>query len=400
MTTDQLQEQTPTTPPAPPGQVAADGDAVALARMLLESVASGATDHERLVAQACEVVLRVLPAEDCWYVEPGALARLASQATTGRAAWQVNLTDVNGRANGYRMGVLAMARVSVAGEDAVLVAWRRTGWDNPSLYQLAGVASLLGEAMTRSARDQLSAVQRARVEYDALRRDLMRTINHELRTPLTAVHGALEMLSDCDDPALRRRLARAADQGVQRLLRLAETVTDRGAAEVHFDGEARADLADVLTACIAGWEQRSPARAVVTSPVLAGAHLEVRMDADDLREVLDRVIGNAVKFSDRTVEVQVSPVETERVAAGDMATVTVRDHGIGIPEDEQHLLGTRFFKASNARAREVQGPGLGLAGAMDLVHAWGGEVGIASASGEGTTVTLSLPMAARLTEPS
>lgn len=399
MTTDQLQEQTPTMPPASPGQVAAEGDAVALARTLLESVASGATDHERLVAQACEVVQRVLPAEDCWYVEPGALARLASQATTGRVAWVVNLTDVNGRGNGSRTGELALARVSVAGEDAVLVAWRRTSWDNPSLYQLAGVATLLGEAMTRSARDQLSAVQRARAEYDALRRDLMRTINHELRTPLTAVHGALEMLTDCDDPALRRRLARAADQGVQRLLRLAESITDRGSAEVHFAGEARADLADVLTACIAGWEQRSPDRAVVTSPVLAGRHLEVRMDADDLREVLDRVIGNAVKFSDRTVEVQVSPVEADRVTTGAMATVTVRDHGIGIPEDEQHLLGTRFFKASNARAREVQGPGLGLAGAMDLVHAWGGEVGIASAPGEGTSVTLSLPMATRLTEP-
>lgn len=403
MTTDQLQEQTPTTPPASPSQVAAEGDAVALARTLLESVASGATDHERLVAQACEVVQRVLPAEDCWYVEPGALARLASQATTGRSAWVVNLTDVNGRGNGYRTGELALARVCVAGEDAVLVAWRRTGWDNPSLYQLAGVATLLGEAMTRTARDQLSAVQRARAEYDALRRDLMRTINHELRTPLTAVHGALELLAVTDDPEMRRRLARAADQGVKRLLRLAEAVTERGAGEVHFEGEARADVVDVVTSCIAGWEQRTGDRVFVTTPVLPGAALPVRMDPDDLREVLDRVVGNAVKFSDRMIAIQVAPVGLGTAASdgqGRKVTVTVRDQGIGIPEDEQHLAGTRFFKASNARAQEVQGPGLGLAGAMELVRAWGGEVSIASAPGEGTAVTLSLPMAAPLPQAS
>ncbi len=409
MTTEQLIDASATTigadsrsGPAEPGAGAdhaaraGEGDAVALVRTLLAAVDPERAEHDRLVAQACEVVERVLPAEDCWLVEPGALSRLACQASLGRSAWLVSLSDLNGRATGYHVGVLALARVPVAGEEATLVAWRRTGWDGPSLYQLAGVASLLGEAMTRSARGQLSAVQRARAEYDALRRDLMRTINHELRTPLTAVHGALELLATTDDPEMRRRLARAAEQGVQRLLRLAEAVTERGAGEVHFAGEVRADVVDVVTSCIAGWEQRAGDRVFVTTPVLPGTSIAVRMDADDLREVLDRIVGNAVKFSDRMVAIQLAPVGLGTVGAAAVRTVTitVRDQGMGIPEDEQHLAGTRFFKASNARAREVQGPGLGLAGAMELVRAWGGEVSIASAPGEGTAVTLSLPMAA------
>lgn len=411
MTTDQVIDASALTDeagtdPLPSDEAAGDvrgartgeGDAVALVRTLLAAGDPERADHDRLVAQVCEVVERVLPAEDCWLVEPGALSRLVSQASLGRSAWVVNLSDLNGRAAGYRVGVLALARVPVAGEEATLVAWRRTGWDSPSLYQLAGVASLLGEAMTLSARRQLSAVQRARAEYDALRRDLMRTINHELRTPLTAVHGALELLATTDDPEMRRRLARAAEQGVQRLLRLAEAVTERGAGEVHFEGEARADVVDVVTSCIASWEQRTSDRVFVTTPVLPGTSLAVRMDPEDLREVLDRIVGNAVKFSDRMVAIQVAPVGLGTVvdAQDRTVTITVRDQGIGIPEDEQHLAGTRFFKASNARAREVQGPGLGLAGAMELVRAWGGEVSIASSPGEGTAVTLSLPLAAPL----
>lgn len=415
MTTEQLIDATATTTRAASGSdpaeevagadhaaSAGEGDAVALVRTLLAAGDPERADHDRLVAQACEVVERLLPAEDCWLVEPGALSRLVSQASLGRSAWLVNLSDLNGRATGYRVGVLALARVPVAGEEATLVAWRRTGWDSPSLYQLAGVASLLGEAMTRSARGQLSAVQRARAEYDALRRDLMRTINHELRTPLTAVHGALALLAETDDPEMRRRLARAADQGVQRLLRLADAVTERGAGEVHFEGEARADVVDVVTSCIASWEQRAGDRVFVTTPVLPGTSIAVRMDPEDLREALDRIVANAVKFSDRMVAIQVDPVGvgTGAGVADRRVTITVRDQGIGIPEDEQHLAGTRFFKASNARAREVQGPGLGLAGAMELIRAWGGQVGITSAPGKGTAVALALPMAAPLPDGS
>jgi signal transduction histidine kinase len=78
-------------------------------------------------------------------------------------------------------------------------------------------------------------------------------------------------------------------------------------------------------------------------------------------------------------------------SSGDRIAISVTDTGIGIPHDDLERLGSRFFRASNATAQAIPGTGLGLAIVRTIVEGHGGEMFVASAEGEGTTVRVFLP---------
>jgi len=103
--------------------------------------------------------------------------------------------------------------------------------------------------------------------------------------------------------------------------------------------------------------------------------------------VLINLLSNAVKFTP-------APGEVEVDAAGDdgLAVIRVRDTGIGIPEHDQKELFTQFYRASNAVARRIPGTGLGLTIVRTIVTGHGGELSLESREGEGTTVTVRLPL--------
>jgi two-component system, OmpR family, sensor kinase len=108
-----------------------------------------------------------------------------------------------------------------------------------------------------------------------------------------------------------------------------------------------------------------------------------------LHRALLNVLGNAVKFGREgtAVEVEVATRESE-------ALVVVRDHGIGIPQEEIDLLGTRFFRASNAVSQDIGGSGLGIRIVQTILEKHAGSMLIESTLGEGTTVSLRLPLQA------
>ncbi len=114
----------------------------------------------------------------------------------------------------------------------------------------------------------------------------------------------------------------------------------------------------------------------------------LRGDRARLGQLLDNLVSNAVKFTDPGGRVVVA---LRRNADG--AVVTVSDDGIGIPAAEQRRLFDRFFRASTAQARAIDGTGLGLTIARAIVTVHGGTVDLTSAEGEGTTFRVRLPLA-------
>ena len=115
----------------------------------------------------------------------------------------------------------------------------------------------------------------------------------------------------------------------------------------------------------------------------------VRADHDRLAQILINLVDNAVKYTPGGGAVIIRASETEP----DAVEVSVADTGVGIPSSDLPRITERFYRVDKARSRELGGTGLGLAIVKHLVLAHGGELGIESEPGRGTTVRFRLPAA-------
>ncbi|CAB4709000.1 unannotated protein [freshwater metagenome] len=253
------------------------------------------------------------------------------------------------------------------------------------------INDLLGaQERARAAERRLQGDQRA---LDAARHDFASNVSHELRTPLTTIHGQLEVVADefegRMDPRHERMLA-AAQRNVERLTTLIDDLL------LSADGSQRAtalldtDLGSLLAASVADVALAAGARGVRIEVAPLRGSVVLRADPPALQRAITDLLSNAVKFSrdGGLVEVQV-------VAGAHEVQVMVTDHGIGVPSAEQPLLGTRFFRASNAVRLEIAGTGLGLRRARTAAVRHGGDLVVRSVEDEGTTVTVRLSTGAR-----
>jgi signal transduction histidine kinase len=118
----------------------------------------------------------------------------------------------------------------------------------------------------------------------------------------------------------------------------------------------------------------------------------VRMDEDAMTLVLLNLVDNAVKYAGEGGEVF---VRLARAPGG--VALSVRDRGPGISEDDQQRIFERFYRATNARVRNVRGSGIGLSLVKHIVEAHGGRIELASAPGKGATFTVFVPAAPLVT---
>jgi signal transduction histidine kinase len=221
------------------------------------------------------------------------------------------------------------------------------------------------------------------------RTDLVTNVSHELRTPLTAVKGLVETLRDgaIDDLDARDKFLASIESETDRLIRLVNDLLtlSRADAQALALRRERFDLTDLARSCADGLAAQAAVQNV--SLVVKGPSVHVHADADRIRQVLVNLIDNAIRFSppSQTVSVSVMPSVSG-------VTVSVQDHGPGIPAAEQTRVFERFYRADKSRARKGDsGAGLGLSIAQTLVVAHGGRITLASQPGQGTTVQFTLP---------
>jgi signal transduction histidine kinase len=241
----------------------------------------------------------------------------------------------------------------------------------------------LGE-MARAFRSMSGDLQRTL----QARADLVTNVSHELRTPLTAVKGLVETLRDgaVDDLDVRDKFLASIEGETDRLIRLVNDLltlsrADAQALTLHRE---RFDLTDLAHSCADELAAHASAQNVSIS--VEGPSVHVHADADRIRQVLVNLLDNAIQYSPpgETVTVSVTPLPG-------IVTVSVQDHGPGIPPEEQARVFERFYRADKSRARKGDGgAGLGLAIAQTLVEAHGGRIWLESSPGQGTTVHLSL----------
>lgn len=239
--------------------------------------------------------------------------------------------------------------------------------------------------------------ERDRAEYVALLEALdqqkdafLSTVSHELRTPLTSINGYLEMLGDGeagDLTAMQRKMLDVVGRNATRLRGLIEDllVLNRMDATIS-DAHPRLCLRDIVLHSV---EELLPAAQAGRIDLWVGTDDagHVRGDAGQLSRVMSNLLCNAVKFTPAGGSVRVQLRRRD-----DRVEVSVVDTGMGIPQDEQHELFTRFYRASNAQFAQIPGTGLGLAIVKGIVERHGGSLELESSVGTGTTMRVLLPL--------
>jgi signal transduction histidine kinase len=231
--------------------------------------------------------------------------------------------------------------------------------------------------------EMLAALEHA---YKAEKR-FVSDASHELRAPLTAIQGNLELLERHPDaPAADRE--EAVGEASREARRLSQLVADLLAL-------ARADAGSALR------RQKVELDRIVLETLTTARHLSggrdvelaalepalVKGDPDRLEELFLILLDNAIKYTPAGEQVIVNLCLHDGTAE-----VTVRDTGVGIAPDDLPKVFERFYRADPARTRDPGGTGLGLPIARWIAEAHGGEIELRSKPGQGTTVTVRLPL--------
>ncbi len=228
----------------------------------------------------------------------------------------------------------------------------------------------------------------ALAELDRAKTTFFSNISHELRTPLALILGPLEeMMAAEQDSALRRQLEMVQRNSL-RLLKLVNTLLDFARIEASriqalYEptdlAAATADLASTFRSAI----EKAGLHLHVDCPPLPQP---VFVDGEMWEKIVLNLLSNAFKYT-FSGEIVVALHQL-----GDAVVLTVRDTGIGIPPEQLPHIFDRFHRVPNARGRTLEGSGIGLALVKELVRLHGGAIEAASIVGEGTTITITLPM--------
>ncbi|HSC91422.1 MAG TPA: ATP-binding protein [Gaiellaceae bacterium] len=234
---------------------------------------------------------------------------------------------------------------------------------------------------------ELEAQNAALRASEQLKSELVSIVSHEVRTPLASVLGFTSLLLQRDVPEdEQRRYLEIIDAQGKRLAALLDDFLDvqrieEGRLEL---ARARVDLAALLREQVQLYEALSADHALALT--LPTGPFVVEGDADRLAQVIGNLLSNAIKYSPEGGSVEVVGDRN-----GDHVRVSVRDHGLGIPEGQHGRIFTKFFRG-DAAASGIAGTGLGLAFARAVVEAHGGAIGFRSAPGKGSTFWVELPV--------
>ncbi len=271
---------------------------------------------------------------------------------------------------------------------------RRKGQQTGRRSLMTQYADTLGNAVIRHRADL--ALKAANVEADLASRAraaFIANMSHELRTPLNAIIGFSDVLrgtggdfqSEVKVPEYSELIHTSAIELLEMINRLLElTKIHSGSVKIEYD---TVDVGELALICVGEFRERA---------VQAGLQIECEIlddsclawaDQAKVLEIMRCLVDNAIKFSGDGEVIQLSVKE----AASDRIAIVVADHGIGMSAEEIELATSRFGQVDSGLNRRHEGAGLGLPIAKSLTEIQGGVLAIASQTGEGTEVTVTIP---------
>jgi cell cycle sensor histidine kinase DivJ len=258
----------------------------------------------------------------------------------------------------------------------------------------AEVVAVMRDVTDRKMQQQALELARTAAEQaDAAKTRFLATMSHELRTPLNAIIGFSEMIVQEDvlmiDAAKRKEYAQLINDSGQHLLSVVNGILDMSKMETgnfEISPEPFAPRAALLHCCnLLALKARENGVDLITRasddlPVMNG-------DPRAFRQIALNLVANAIKFTERGGSVTVSAT-----VEGSRLMLRVADTGVGIAAADLTRIGDPFFQAGKTFERRHEGTGLGLSIVKGLVGLHNGEISVQSKLGEGTTVSVALPL--------
>jgi PAS domain S-box-containing protein len=233
-------------------------------------------------------------------------------------------------------------------------------------------------------------------EYNKLLTEFFSNISHELKTPLNVILGAIQILglnTEADIPpkieTKYNKYHRVMKQNCYRLLRLVNNLIDlskfdSGYLKLNLSNQNIVSIVEEITLSVADYVENKGLIIVFDTDV---EEKIMAVDADKIERIILNLLSNSIKFTDADGSIFVNILDN-----GSKVAISVRDTGIGIPEDKINSIFDRFGQVDKTLTRNREGSGIGLSLVKTLVEMHGGVVGVSSIEGEGTEVKIELPV--------
>jgi hypothetical protein len=285
------------------------------------------------------------------------------------------ITEVSGGIRRFQEGDLAH-RLVVRGED--------------EMADLAKSFNHMADDVEQSF-GRLEEARSSAEDANRMKSEFLANMSHELRTPLNGILGFAELLEmELDDPT-QREYAQTIRSSGEHLLTLVTGVLDLAKIEAgHMDFNLMpVDLPHLLREVVAMQRGHAQKKNLFLELVEARLPPMVFADGARLRQILLNLTSNALKFTDQ------GGVTVRAASDGERVRIEVQDTGVGISRDEREFIFEKFRQSETFLTRSHEGTGLGLTLAKELVEHMGGEIGMTSTPGVGSTFHIILPAANR-----
>lgn len=229
-------------------------------------------------------------------------------------------------------------------------------------------------------------------KLEGARREFVANVSHELRTPLTTIKSYTEALEDgaLDERALAERFIGVIRNETQRMIRLVSDLLhlSRLDSSEAMMRKQRTNVLELLEDTIDRFFVQMKQKDIRSSIDMQPEVGSVWIDRDQMDQVLDNLVSNALKYTPDGGSIKLAA----RCTDDGMLALSVEDTGIGIPKQDLGRIFERFYRVDKARSRNMGGTGLGLSIAREMVRAHDGTIELDSELGQGTTVTVMLPL--------
>ena len=232
----------------------------------------------------------------------------------------------------------------------------------------------------------LIAARNKAEESDRLKTAFLANMGHEIRTPLNAIVGFADLLPVVESEEDRNQLIREIQNNNQKLLRIIDGLVSMSKIEAEAKNlvKSQTNLVEVLNEIAQTYMQMVDSQTVVLATQFPYTELMMTTDVAKLRELVDHLMQNAVKF---TLKGRITL--GFELTDGEHVRIWVKDTGKGIAEADKERIFERFVKVDEY----IPGTGLGLSVAKSHATSLGGSIGVESRPGEGSTFWVDLPLA-------
>jgi two-component system, sensor histidine kinase ChiS len=231
------------------------------------------------------------------------------------------------------------------------------------------------------------------MEYDRLKTEFLANISHELRTPLNVIWSTIQLLqakasgTSLDEASLGKYL-KMMNQNSLRLLRLINNLIDTtridgGYLSINLSNNDIVYVVEEVTLSAADYMKAHHITLVFDTEV---EEKYMAFDEDMVERIILNLLSNSVKFTRKSGQISVNIYDL-----GDKVQISVKDTGIGIPEDKLQIIFDRFAQVDSSMSRRSEGSGIGLSLVKSLVEMHGGTINVKSKLGEGSEFIIELP---------